>query len=471
MVIAAITSCTNTSNPSVMLARRPAREESRRARLKSKPWVKTSLAPGSKVVTDYYRRGRPARRISKQLQFPPGGLRLHHLHRQQRPAAGRGRAGGAEGEPGGGRGAERQPQFRGPHQSAGEGQLPGLAAAGGGLRAGRPHRYRPRQRSAGRRTERQAGLPARHLAFQRGSGKTRAQRPCSARCSSKEYARSLRRRRATGRACRCPTGDIYQWDASSTYIKKPPYFDDMVDPADARYEISAACACWRCWAIPSPPTTSRPPAPFPRTSPAGQYLIAQGVKPGGFQLLRRAARQSRSDGARHACQHPPAQSAGARNRGRLDAAPARRRADVHLRRVDALSEGRRAADDHRRQGIRLGLVARLGGEGRAAAGRARGDRGKLRAHPPHQSGGHGRAAAAIPARRNAGVLGLTGHETFHHRGRAPRSLPRAQDARRARREDGGREKVFPRSCAWIRREEVEYYRNGGILPYVLRQML
>jgi hypothetical protein len=52
VVIAAITSCTNTSNPSVMVA--PACwREGRRARPRTKPWVKTSLAPGSKVVTDY----------------------------------------------------------------------------------------------------------------------------------------------------------------------------------------------------------------------------------------------------------------------------------------------------------------------------------------------------------------------------------------------------------------------------------
>ena len=49
--------------------------------LKAKPWVKTSLAPGSKVVTDYYRKaGLTA--LSRSAQFPPGGLRLHHLHRQ-----------------------------------------------------------------------------------------------------------------------------------------------------------------------------------------------------------------------------------------------------------------------------------------------------------------------------------------------------------------------------------------------------
>ncbi|HEU5223657.1 MAG TPA: aconitate hydratase AcnA [Candidatus Lumbricidophila sp.] len=54
VTIAAITSCTNTSNPSVMLAAGLLARNARQKGLKVKPWVKTTLAPGSKVVTDYY---------------------------------------------------------------------------------------------------------------------------------------------------------------------------------------------------------------------------------------------------------------------------------------------------------------------------------------------------------------------------------------------------------------------------------
>ena len=53
VVIAAITSCTNTSNPSVMLAAGLVAKKALALGLKAQPWVKTSLAPGSKVVTDY----------------------------------------------------------------------------------------------------------------------------------------------------------------------------------------------------------------------------------------------------------------------------------------------------------------------------------------------------------------------------------------------------------------------------------
>jgi aconitate hydratase len=54
--IAAITSCTNTSNPSVMIAAALLAKKAVEARLERKPWVKTTLAPGSKVVMDYYDR-------------------------------------------------------------------------------------------------------------------------------------------------------------------------------------------------------------------------------------------------------------------------------------------------------------------------------------------------------------------------------------------------------------------------------
>ena len=54
VVIAAITSCTNTSNPSVMIAAGLMARNARTRGLQIKPWVKPSLAPGSRVVTEYY---------------------------------------------------------------------------------------------------------------------------------------------------------------------------------------------------------------------------------------------------------------------------------------------------------------------------------------------------------------------------------------------------------------------------------
>ena len=86
VLIAAITSCTNTSNPAVLIARRPARAQRTQARPHSKPWVKTSLAPGSRVVTDYLQKAGLLAEL-EGARLLHRGLRLHDLHRQFGPAA------------------------------------------------------------------------------------------------------------------------------------------------------------------------------------------------------------------------------------------------------------------------------------------------------------------------------------------------------------------------------------------------
>ena len=65
VVIAAITSCTNTSNPYVMLGAGLLARSAVKRGLKVKPWVKTSLAPGSQVVTDYLARAKVDKALDK----------------------------------------------------------------------------------------------------------------------------------------------------------------------------------------------------------------------------------------------------------------------------------------------------------------------------------------------------------------------------------------------------------------------
>ena len=150
-----------------------------------------------------------------------------------------------------------------------QGQLPGFAAAGGGLRARGPRRYRPARTSRSARTrDGQAGLPARHLADRR-RGQAALNAPCTPRCSSKQYADGLRWATSSGRRSPVPAGDLYEWDDESTYIKKPPYFERMADPIAAAGRLRR-CACWPCWATPSPRTTSHRQARSPSTArPAG----------------------------------------------------------------------------------------------------------------------------------------------------------------------------------------------------------
>jgi aconitate hydratase len=85
VVIAAITSCTNTSNPAVMIARRPAGPQRPCQGPEREALGQDSLAPGSQVVTDYLERA--DLRSTSSAGLPDRRLRLHHLHRQLRPAA------------------------------------------------------------------------------------------------------------------------------------------------------------------------------------------------------------------------------------------------------------------------------------------------------------------------------------------------------------------------------------------------
>ncbi len=88
VLIAAITSCTNTSNPSVLLAAGLLAKKAVEKGLTVAPHIKTSLAPGSRVVTEYLTQDRPAA-VSRQARLRRRRLRLHDLHRQRgRPDAG-----------------------------------------------------------------------------------------------------------------------------------------------------------------------------------------------------------------------------------------------------------------------------------------------------------------------------------------------------------------------------------------------
>ena len=242
-----------------------------------------------------------------------------------------------------------------------------------------------------------------------------------------------------GRSCRCPTGDRFAWDEASTYIRNPPFFEQLSTEAaplaGPRRRARAGGARRQRHDRPHLAGWVHPGRQPGREVPDRARRAAEGL-----QLVRRAARQPRGDDARHVRQHPPAQPARAGYRGRLDAAPARRRADDDLRRGDAVQAGRRAAARHRRQGVRLGLVARLGRQGHGAARRPGGDRGELRADPPQQPREHGRAAAAVRA----------GRDGRHARADRPRDL-RDPGHRLGAQADGGVDRGRTRGGAAVHR--------------------
>ena len=86
VAIAAITSCTNTSNPFVMIGAGLVAKKAREHGIDVKPWVKTSLAPGSKVVTDYLEKADLLKDLGS-ITVPFGGLWLYFLYWEFRPLA------------------------------------------------------------------------------------------------------------------------------------------------------------------------------------------------------------------------------------------------------------------------------------------------------------------------------------------------------------------------------------------------
>ena len=142
VVIAAITSCTNTSNPSVMLGAGLLARKAVARGLKVAPYVKTSLAPGSKVVTEYLQQSGLASHLDA-LGFHVVGYGCTTCIGNSGPLPAAVAKAINDGKLVAVRGALGQPQLRGTDQPGREGQLPGLAAAGGRVRAGGHHGHRP----------------------------------------------------------------------------------------------------------------------------------------------------------------------------------------------------------------------------------------------------------------------------------------------------------------------------------------
>ena len=163
VVIAAITSCTNTSNPSVMVAAGLLAKKAIERGLESRPWVKTSLAPGSTVVTDYLDQADLTRYLDG-LGFNLVGYGCTTCIGNSGPLPAGDLRSGQRARPGGLLGPVGQSQLRGPHQPGRPQQLPRLTAALRRLCARRQDGHRHPQRPPRRGLRRGVRLSARGLA-------------------------------------------------------------------------------------------------------------------------------------------------------------------------------------------------------------------------------------------------------------------------------------------------------------------
>ena len=197
VVIAAITSCTNTSNPSVMVAAGLLAKRAVEAGLESRPWVKTSLAPGSRVVTDYLDRAGLTPYLEK-LGFNLVGYGCTTCIGNSGPLPDEVAEGGRRREAERGRRPVGQPELRRAHPPAGPSELPRVAAARRGLRPRRKDQLRSDDRAA-RRRFRGAGVPPRPLAEPDRGGRGDRDRDLGGPVRGSVQP-DLGRRRALGRA-------------------------------------------------------------------------------------------------------------------------------------------------------------------------------------------------------------------------------------------------------------------------------
>ena len=199
VVIAAITSCTNTSNPSVMVAAgllaKKAVGEGPEAEAVGEDLARAGLAGRRRVSREV----RPAEG-ARQARLQPRRLRLHQLHRQFR-AARRGNLRVDQQERRRRRrGALGQSQFRRPRQRGRARELSRLAAAGRRLCARRQHERRSGASADRHRQEGQEGLSERHLADQPRDRRGDPQDPSPRTCSRRNTPTCSRARRTGARS-------------------------------------------------------------------------------------------------------------------------------------------------------------------------------------------------------------------------------------------------------------------------------
>ena len=394
-------------------------------------------------------RAHPVPRAARLLH---GRLRLHDLHRQLRPAAGGDLGGGRRGRPRRLRRALGQPQLRGAHPSRGEGELPRLAAARRRVRARRPDGHRPRRtsRSARAATATTSSCSDIWPTRARGAGGGRP-RPSAARCSRSTYADVFtgdeRWRELPvpgGRAVRVGAGLDLRAAAAVLRRTCRPSRGGFGDIAGARCLVMLGDSV----------TTDHisPAGAIKPDSPGGAVPDRARRRAEGLQLVRLAARQPRGDGARHVRERPPAEPARARApraRGRCTC-PRGEETTIYDASVRYLAEGTPLIVIAGKE-YGSGSSRDWAAKGPNLLGVQRRDRRELRAHPPLEPADDGRAAAAVPRRRDAGDARPLRPRGVRDRGRRERRGARGDGARRRQdvhaRASGSTRRASATTCA------------------------
>ena len=463
VVIAAITSCTNTSNPSVMLAAGLLARNAVKRGLQRRPWVKTSLAPGSKVVTDYFNRSGVMTDL-EALGFSLVGYGCTTCIGNSGPLP--------------------DPVSK----AIDDGQLIVAAVLSGNRNF--EGRVNPQTRFnylaspplvvayalAGRMDidlEREPlGIGTDGPVFLRDIWP-------SPKDVEDEVLRSVKREMfqiqyanvfegdEQWRTLPVPGGDLYAWSATSTYVKNPPYFDGMtVTPPGVRSIAGARVLAMYGDSI----TTDHisPAGSIAEKSPAGQWLLAQGVvkkdfnsygaRRGNHEVMMRGTfanirlRNELVPGKEGwwTATEPDGQPVAL-----YDVAMERQSRDVPMLVIAGKEYGTGSSRDWAAKGTAL-----LGIRAVIAESFERIHRSNLV--------GMGVLPLEFINGETRQSLGLTGFEEYTIEGLNNAMAARATLTVVAK--SPGGEKRFTVRSRIDTPEELNYYKHGGILPYVLRQL-
>jgi aconitate hydratase len=466
VVIAAITSCTNTSNPAVMLAAGILARKAVERGLTVKPWVKTSLAPGSKVVTDYY--------LESGLMPYLERLNFHLV----------------------GYGCTTCIGNSGPLPEPVAQAVQGASLVAAAVLSGNRNfegRINPLVKAnylaspplvvayalAGTvdidlANDPLGSDPHGQPVYLRDIWPSSAEVQDAVRASIRpemfrhQYGQAFEGDR-NWKSLPVPSGVTYHWDELSTYIKKPPYFDNMADPTKPVADLAGM----RVLALLGDSVTTdhiSPAGSIPKDSPAGRYLIAQGVQPKDFNSYgaRRGNHEVMVRGTlaniRLRNQLAPGTEGGWTRRlpdgeqmSIYDASVLYQKEGVPLLILAGKEYGSGSSRDWAAKGVAL-----LGVRAVIAESFERIHRTNLV--------GMGVLPLQFQPGENAASLGLTGAETFHVEGVGAALNGGARKAAVRAVSDDGTERRFQADVRVDTPQEAEYYRNGGILPYVLRQL-
>jgi aconitate hydratase len=464
VVIAAITSCTNTSNPSVMLAAGMVAKKAAERGLRAKPWVKTSLAPGSKVVTEYLSDAGLTPYL-EQVGFYTVGYGCTTCIGNSGPLPDAIVEAIHDGELVAASVLSGNRNFEGrinPHVKANYLASPPLVVAY--ALAGTVDI----DLTSDALGEDPEGRPV-YLKdiWPTYADVTAALENAMRPETFQRLYEGIEHSNDVWNAIPVKGGELYDWDAASTYIHEPPFFVDMSPEPPQVQPIRGA----RVLVMVGDSVTTdhiSPAGSIAVDSPAGRYLVSRGVEPKDFN----------SYGARRGDDRVMTRGTFANVRLRNQLAPGTEggyTTDFLSGEVTSIFE---ASEHYQAEGVPLIVLAGIDyGMGSSRDWAAKGTfllgveaviaESYERIHRSNLVG-MGVLPLQYQEGESAETLGLTGRETFDVE--VPSELaPRQTITVRATREDGS-VVTFDVTSRIDTPVEVDYYRNGGILHTVLRAL-